>query len=74
MHSLFTYYKLQSYPKPREPLGLSDCVDKALEVMLITDSISESPNSYIKSLSGDNDCLECILASIPCKSLSEDPT
>lgn len=64
------------YLKPLEPLGRSDCVEKALEVTLTTDSISESPKSPKKSLSGDSECLglrrgsklECVV-----KSLSDAP-
>lgn len=43
------------YLMPRDPRGRSDCVENALEVTLTTDSISESPKSPIKSLSGDRE-------------------
>uniref|UniRef100_A0A1B0B9J5 Uncharacterized protein n=1 Tax=Glossina palpalis gambiensis TaxID=67801 RepID=A0A1B0B9J5_9MUSC len=58
---------------PRDPRGRSDCVEKALDVTLTTDSISESPNSPMKSLSGDRECRGRIRVSIECKSLSERP-
>uniref|UniRef100_A0A1B0AA67 Uncharacterized protein n=1 Tax=Glossina pallidipes TaxID=7398 RepID=A0A1B0AA67_GLOPL len=58
---------------PRDPRGRSDCVEKALDVTLTTDSISESPNSPMKSLSGERECRGRIRVSIECKSLSERP-
>lgn len=58
----------------RDPRGRSDCVEKALEVTLTTDSISESPNSPINSLSGDKECLGRNLDSVcDVKSLSDKP-
>lgn len=48
---------VNSYLSPFDPLGLSDCVENALDVTETTDSISESPKSPIKSLSGDSECL-----------------
>lgn len=53
--------------------GRSDCVENALDVTLTTDSMSESPNSPMKSLSGDSECLGRILESIDCRSLSDSP-
>lgn len=58
---------------PFEPRGLSDCVEKALDVTLTTDSISESPKSPIKSLSGDSDALGRNRVSALVKSLSDRP-
>lgn len=67
--------KALSYLSPRLPRGRSDCVEKALDVTLTTDSMSESPKSPIKSLSGDKECLGLLLESTACvvKSLSERP-
>lgn len=59
--------------RPREVRGRSDCVENALEVTLTTDSMSESPNSPIKSLSGESECLGRMRESIDCKSLSDSP-
>lgn len=63
------------YLNIREPRGRSDCVEKALDVTLITDSMSESPKSHIKSLSGDSECLLRSRGSSECtvRSLSDRP-
>lgn len=65
----------KTYLNPLEPLGRSDCVEKALDVTLTTDSMSESPKSPIKSLSGDNECLGLSRVSndVVVKSLSDNP-
>lgn len=70
-------FYVTTYLNPFDPLGLSDCVENALDVTLTTDSISESPKSPIKSLSGDNECLGrkrgSKLNDVVVKSLSESP-
>ena len=58
---------------PFEPRGLSDCVEKALDVTLTTDSISESPKSPIKSLSGEREAFGRNRVSAFGKSLSDNP-
>lgn len=71
----FDCMKSESYLNPFEPRGRSDCVENALEVTLTTDSMSESPKSPIKSLSGDRECLGRSLVSneVEVKSLSDKP-
>lgn len=63
----------EAHLNPLEPRGLSDCVEKALDVTLTTDSMSESPKSPIKSLSGEREFLGLRRVSALVKSLSESP-
>lgn len=63
----------RTHPNPLEPRGLSDCVEKALDVTLTTDSMSESPKSPIKSLSGEREFLGLRRVSAFVRSLSDSP-
>lgn len=64
---------IRYYLKIRDPLGRSDCVDKALLVTETTDSISLSTKSATNSLSGDK--FDLFLNRVECvfKSLSLNP-
>lgn len=64
---------MTAHLNPLEPRGLSDCVEKALDVTLTTDSMSESPKSPIKSLSGEREFLGLSRVSAFVKSLSDSP-
>jgi hypothetical protein len=63
---------INAHLNPFEPRGLSDCVEKALDVTLTTDSMSESPKSP-KSLSGERDARGRRRVSAFVRSLSESP-